>query len=68
MKASETPQEKRLRRVAKKEAKERRRREKEGWDKDYLVCLPTDYTYQACFVITMGLIQKGGNPGIPPPP
>lgn len=37
MKALETPEEKRQRRLAKKEAKERRKREKEGWDKDYLV-------------------------------
>lgn len=33
----ETPEEKRARRLAKKEAKERRRKEKMGWDKDYLV-------------------------------
>ena len=32
MKAMETPEEKRLRRLAKKEAKERRQRLKEGWD------------------------------------
>ena len=38
MKAQETPQEKRFRRLAKKEAKERRKREKDGWDKEYLVC------------------------------
>ena len=37
MKALETPEEKRLRRLAKKEAKERKKREKEGWDKEYLV-------------------------------
>lgn len=33
MKALETPEEKRLRRLAKKDAKERKKREKEGWDK-----------------------------------
>lgn len=37
MKALETPEEKRMRRLAKKEAKERKQREREGWDKDYLV-------------------------------
>ena len=37
MKALETPEEKRMRRLAKKDAKERRQREKEGWDKDYFV-------------------------------
>lgn len=36
IKALETPEEKRARRLAKKEAKERRRKEKMGWDKDYL--------------------------------
>lgn len=37
MKALETPEEKRLRRLAKKDAKERKQRERDGWDKDYLV-------------------------------
>lgn len=41
----ETPEEKRARRLAKKEAKERRRKEKMGWDKDYLVY------YLSCFVV-----------------
>lgn len=36
MKELETPEEKRARRIAKKERKERRRREKLGWGKDYL--------------------------------
>ncbi|BFZ01693.1 hypothetical protein BsWGS_04732 [Bradybaena similaris] len=36
MKALETPEEKRARRLAKKEAKERKRKEQMGWDKDYL--------------------------------
>ena len=37
VKALETPEEKRIRRLAKKEAKERKQREREGWDKEYLV-------------------------------
>lgn len=37
MKALETPEEKRQRRLAKKEAKERNQREREGWGKDDLV-------------------------------
>ncbi len=36
MKELETPEEKRARRLAKKEKKDRKRREKMGWDKDYL--------------------------------
>jgi len=36
IKALETPEEKRARRLAKKEAKERKRKEEMGWDKDYL--------------------------------
>ncbi|XP_046377955.2 cactin-like [Haliotis rufescens] len=36
IKALETPEEKRARRLAKKEAKERKRKEKMGWDQDYL--------------------------------
>ncbi|XP_005098322.1 cactin [Aplysia californica] len=36
LKALETPEEKRARRLAKKEAKERKRKEEMGWDKDYL--------------------------------
>jgi len=34
--ALETPEEKRARRLAKKEAKDRNRREKMGWDKEYM--------------------------------
>jgi len=37
MKALETPEEKRARRLAKKEAKERKRRQKLGWDSEQLV-------------------------------
>ena len=33
----ETPEEKRARRLAKKEAKERKKREKMGWDQEYMV-------------------------------
>ena len=36
-KALETPEEKRARRLAKKEAKERKRRQKLGWDSEQLV-------------------------------
>lgn len=36
IKILETPEEKRARRLAKKEAKERWRRERMGWDKEYL--------------------------------
>ncbi|KYN27253.1 PREDICTED: cactin isoform X1 [Trachymyrmex cornetzi] len=42
MKATETPEEKRLRRLKKKEAKERRRKERMGWDNDYLHYTNTD--------------------------
>lgn len=37
MKTYETPEEKRARRMAKKDAKERKKKEQMGWDKDYLV-------------------------------
>lgn len=36
MKANETPEEKRLRRLLKKEAKERKRKQRMGWDNEYL--------------------------------
>lgn len=36
MKALETPEEKRARRLAKKEAKEKKRREKMGWSEEYM--------------------------------
>ncbi|XP_041368243.1 cactin-like [Gigantopelta aegis] len=42
IKALETPEEKRARRLAKKEAKERKRKEKMGWDKDYIGYTNTD--------------------------
>lgn len=42
MKVNETPEEKRLRRLLKKEAKERKRKERMGWDNDYLHYTNTD--------------------------
>lgn len=42
MKALETPEEKRLRRLMKKEAKEKKRKERMGWDKDYMHYTNTD--------------------------
>lgn len=42
LKATETPEEKRLRRLKKKEAKERKRKERMGWDNDYLHYTNTD--------------------------
>ncbi|XP_076057120.1 cactin, spliceosome C complex subunit [Oratosquilla oratoria] len=44
-KANETPEEKRLRRLQKKEAKERGRKEKMGWDSDYLHFTNADNPY-----------------------
>lgn len=42
MKATETPEQKRLRRLAKKEAKERKRKAQMGWDEEYLGYTNTD--------------------------
>lgn len=42
MKAIETPEEKRGRRLAKKEAKERKKREKMGWGEEYMGYTNTD--------------------------
>uniref|UniRef100_A0A224Y2L4 Splicing factor Cactin n=1 Tax=Rhipicephalus zambeziensis TaxID=60191 RepID=A0A224Y2L4_9ACAR len=42
MKATETPEQKRLRRLAKKEAKERKRKAEMGWDEEYLGYTNTD--------------------------
>ncbi|XP_059474217.1 splicing factor Cactin isoform X2 [Neocloeon triangulifer] len=42
VKATETPEEKRLRRLLKKENKERKRKERMGWDNDYLHYTNTD--------------------------
>ncbi|XP_063606801.1 splicing factor Cactin-like [Penaeus indicus] len=44
-KAMETPAEKRLRRLQKKEAKERKRKEKMGWDSEYLHFTNADNPY-----------------------
>lgn len=42
LKAFETPEEKRARRLAKKEAKERKKREKMGWGEEYMGYSNTD--------------------------
>lgn len=42
LKATETPEEKRLRRLKKKQAKERKRKQRMGWDNDYLHYTNTD--------------------------
>lgn len=42
LKAFETPEEKRARRLAKKEAKERKKREKMGWGEEYMGYTNTD--------------------------
>lgn len=42
LKALETPEEKRARRLAKKEAKERKKREKMGWGEEYMGYTNTD--------------------------
>ena len=42
MKALETPEEKRKRRLGKKEAKEKKRKEKMGWDNELLDYTNTD--------------------------
>lgn len=42
MKVNETPEEKRLRRLMKKQAKERKRKERMGWDNEYLHYTNTD--------------------------
>jgi hypothetical protein len=42
MKATETPEEKRLRRLLKKEGKEKKRKERMGWDNDYMHYTNTD--------------------------
>lgn len=40
LKAYETPEEKRARRLAKKEEKEKKRKQEMGWDNETLVCFP----------------------------
>lgn len=63
-KASETPEEKRLRRLLKKEAKERKRKERMGWDNDYLHYTNTDNPFGdgnllSTFVWTKKLAKEG---------
>jgi len=45
MKAYETPEEKRARRLAKKELKERKRKSEMGWDKETLVSFLVQRNY-----------------------
>ncbi|KAJ4434462.1 hypothetical protein ANN_23024 [Periplaneta americana] len=64
LKATETPEEKRLRRLLKKEAKERRRKERMGWDNDYLHYTNTDNPFGdgnllATFVWSKKLDKEG---------
>lgn len=63
-KATETPEEKRLRRLMKKEAKERKRKERMGWDNDYLHYTNTDNPFGdgnllSTFVWTKKLTKEG---------
>lgn len=63
-KANETPEEKRLRRLLKKEAKERKRKERMGWDNDYLHYTNTDNPFGdgnllSTFVWTKKLTKEG---------
>ena len=64
LKATETPEEKRLRRLLKKEAKERKRKERMGWDNDYLHYTNTDNPFGdgnllATFVWSKKLDKEG---------
>ena len=64
MKANETPEEKRLRRLAKKQAKERQRKERMGWDNEYLHYTNTDNPFGdgnllSTFVWTKKLAKEG---------
>ncbi|GJQ80795.1 putative conserved mid region of cactin [Trypoxylus dichotomus] len=64
MKANETPEEKRLRRLLKKEAKERLRKERMGWDNEYLHYTNTDNPFGdanllSTFVWTKKLVKEG---------
>jgi len=64
MKANETPEEKRLRRILKKENKERKRKERMGWDSDYLHYTNTDNPFGdgnllSTFVWTKKLNKEG---------
>ncbi|XP_022910176.2 splicing factor Cactin [Onthophagus taurus] len=64
MKSKETPEEKRLRRLLKKEAKERKRKERMGWDNEYLHYTNTDNPFGdanllSTFVWTKKLAKDG---------
>lgn len=64
LKAFETPEEKRARRLAKKEAKERRKREKMGWGEEYLGYTNTDNPFGdnnllGTFIWSKALEKKG---------
>ncbi|KAJ8938745.1 hypothetical protein NQ314_011342 [Rhamnusium bicolor] len=64
IKATETPEEKRLRRLMKKEAKERRRKERMGWDNEYLHYTNSDNPFGdgnllSTFVWNKKLLKEG---------
>ncbi|OXB52776.1 UNVERIFIED_CONTAM: hypothetical protein H355_016476 [Colinus virginianus] len=64
MKALETPEEKRARRLAKKEAKERKKREKMGWGEEYMGYTNTDNPFGdnnllGTFIWSKALEKKG---------
>lgn len=55
LKALETPEEKRARRLAKIEAKKRKQKEKMGWDQEYMVSLCMAFVssfVKSCFTIS----------------
>ena len=52
LKALETPEEKRARRLAKIEAKKRKQKEKMGWDQEYMVSLCVSSSVKSCFTIS----------------
>ncbi|XP_061457378.1 splicing factor Cactin [Rhineura floridana] len=64
LKALETPEEKRARRLAKKEAKERKKREKMGWGEEYMGYTNTDNPFGdnnllGAFIWSKALEKKG---------
>ncbi|NWZ68759.1 CATIN protein, partial [Acrocephalus arundinaceus] len=64
LKALETPEEKRARRLAKKEAKERKKREKMGWGEEYMGYTNTDNPFGdnnllGTFIWSKALEKKG---------
>nr|XP_020649868.1 cactin [Pogona vitticeps] len=64
MKVLETPEEKRARRLAKKEAKERKKREKMGWGEEYMGYTNTDNPFGdnnllGAFIWSKALEKKG---------